>query len=250
MRKALILSSGGIDSTTCVAIAVDNYGADNVSTVSIYYGQKHDKELHCAKLVAEHYKVKHYELDLSNILKYSNCSLLASSTDNVPHGNYADQVRQSNQGIVSTYVPFRNGLMLSAVTTLALSIYPNEEVDIFLGIHADDAAGRVYADCSEYFATYMNKAISIGTYQKVNLVTPLINMNKEAVVKLGLKLKAPYNVTWSCYEGNDKPCGLCGTCRDRKEAFRKNGVADPAPEIITTPWRKVSNINHHWCEEH
>lgn len=228
MKKALVLSSGGVDSTTCVGIAVKDVGSENVSTVSVFYGQKHNKELECADKVAEFYNVKHYVLDLSNVLQYSNCSLMKNSTEDIPMMSYAEQIEKNGEGKVSTYVPFRNGLMLSAVAALAQSIYPDDDVDIYLGAHADDAAGRAYADCSEEFTSAMNTAIVIGTYGKVRVVAPLVNLNKAGVVKLGLSIDVPYKYTWSCYAGGDKPCGHCGTCIDRAKAFEANGISDPA----------------------
>lgn len=225
--KALVLSSGGLDSTTCIGIAVDKYGNENVSSISIFYGQRHDKELECAKKIADYYKINHYELDLSKIFEYSNCSLLKQSTEEIPEKSYEEQIKENGEGRVSTYVPFRNGLMLSTATSIADSLYPNEEVEIFYGAHADDACGNAYADCSEEFAEAMNKAINIGTYKKISVCRPLINMNKAEVVKIGLGLNVPYNLTWSCYEGKEKQCGKCGTCIDRKKAFKLNGVEDP-----------------------
>ena len=87
-KKALVLSSGGVDSTTCVSVAVEEFGKENVSTVSIFYGQKHRKELECARKVAEYYGLSHYELDLSKIFQYSNCSLLDHSTEEIVHESY------------------------------------------------------------------------------------------------------------------------------------------------------------------
>ena len=227
-KKAIVLSSGGVDSTTCVGLAVMEYGDVNTSTVSVFYGQKHKKEIECARKVAEYYNLEHYELDLSNILQYSNCSLLEKSTEAIIHKSYAQQIAENGEGKVSTYVPFRNGLMLSAVAALAQSIYPDDEVHVFLGPHADDAAGNAYADCSIAFTDAMNKAINIGTYGKVILEAPLVNMNKAQVVETGLGIHVPYELTWSCYEGGDRPCGTCGTCIDRANAFKANGVEDPA----------------------
>lgn len=227
-KKALVLSSGGVDSTTCIGIAVNEVGSENVSTVSIFYGQKHDKELDCANKVANFYRLKHYVLDLSDVLQYSNCSLMQNSSENIPLMSYADQMKANGEGKVSTYVPFRNGLMLSAVAALAQSIYPDDDVDIYLGAHADDAAGRAYADCSEEFTSAMNTAIVIGTYGKVRVAAPLVNMNKAEVVKTGISLNVPYKLTWSCYAGGDRPCGKCGTCVDRAAAFAANHVHDPA----------------------
>lgn len=230
MKKAIVLNSGGVDSTTCVGIAVDELGAENVTTVSVYYGQKHEKELQCAEKIAEYYGVDHRVIDLSKtgIMDDSNCPLLQQSNDDIPEQSYAEQIEKNGEGMVTTYVPFRNGLLLSAVAALAMAKYPDDEVDIYLGAHADDAAGNAYADCSEEFTSTIGKAIEIGTYEKVHLKAPLVNLNKAGVVRLGLELGTPYELTWSCYNGGDKPCGKCGTCIDRANAFAENGVKDPA----------------------
>lgn len=227
MKKAIVLSSGGVDSTVCVAMAVAKYGAENVATTSIFYGQKHNKELECARKVADYYKLPHYEFDLSSVLQFSNCSLLAQSTQAIEHKSYAEQITPVN-GKVSTYVPFRNGLMLSVCASLAQSIFENDDVEIYLGAHGDDAAGNAYADCSEIFVSTMSRAISIGTYEQVRVTAPFAGLSKADVVKKGLELKVPFELTWSCYEGGDKPCGECGTCIDRAKAFAANNVKDPA----------------------
>lgn len=228
--KALVLSSGGLDSTTCLGLAVDKYGASNVITASLYYGQKHDKELECARKVAEYYNVRHIEEDISNVMKYANdvCTLIKGSKD-IELSSYEDQITKAENGRVATYVPFRNGLFLSIAAAYADSLFPGEEVEIFYGAHADDAAGNAYADCSPEFAEAMDRAINIGTYGKIHINRPLINMNKAEVVKTGLSLKVPYELTWSCYLGGDKQCGKCATCLDRKNAFKQNGLDDPVP---------------------
>lgn len=230
MKKALVLSSGGVDSTTCVSIAVENLGKENVTTVSVFYGQKHSKELECAEKIAEYYGVNHRVIDLSKtgIMDDSNCPLLQNSTEEIPEHSYAEQIAENGEGMVTTYVPFRNGLLLASVAAMAMALYPEDEVDIYLGAHADDAAGNAYADCSSAFTDAMELAISLGTYGKVHLQAPLVNMNKAEVVKTGLELGTPYELTWSCYKGGEKPCGKCGTCIDRANAFKANGVEDPA----------------------
>lgn len=226
--KALVLSSGGIDSTTCIGIAINKYGKDNVITASLYYGQKHDKELECARKIANYYGIKHIEEDISNIMKYASnvCSLIKGGKD-IQHKSYEEQIKANEDGRVDTYVPFRNGLLLSIATAYADSLFPDQEVEIFYGAHADDAAGSAYADCSPEFADAMNKAIQLGTYNKISINRPLINLNKAEVVKIGLDLKVPYELTWSCYEGKEKQCGKCGTCIDRKRAFISNNITDP-----------------------
>lgn len=226
-KKVVVLSSGGLDSTTCVGIAVDKVGYENVSTVSIFYGQRHEKELQAAQKVANHYNVPHYEVDLSSVMQFSNCNLLAKNDDTIPNKSYAQQIEENGEGRVSTYVPFRNGLLLSAAASIADSLYPGEEVVIYYGAHADDAAGEAYADCSPEFADAMNKAINIGTYRKITVEGPLVNMNKAEVVRTGLKLHVPYQLTWSCYHGGNKACGRCATCIDRLAAFKANEASDP-----------------------
>lgn len=228
--KALVLSSGGVDSTTCVGLAVEEFGAENVITASLYYGQKHDKELECARKIAKFYNVRHIEEDISSVMKYAGdvCSLVKGSKDNIPDMSYAEQMEAFGEGRVSTYVPFRNGLFLSIAAAYADSLFPKTKVKIFYGAHADDAAGQAYADCSPEFAEAMNRAINIGTYGNITVERPLINMNKAEVVRTGLKIGVPYELTWSCYKGGDSPCGKCGTCIDRAAAFRANGLKDPA----------------------
>jgi len=226
-NKALVLASGGLDSTTCLAMAVAELGAANVSTISIFYGQRHRVELKAARAVAEHYGVRQYEFDLSPIMQFSNCALLDGSTQEISANSYSEQIAE-NGCKIATYVPFRNGLMLSTAASLAQSLYDNDTCDLYIGAHADDAAGNAYADCSVPFLEHLGQAIAIGTYDQVRLRAPFARLNKAAVVARGLQLNAPYHLTWSCYEGGERPCGHCGTCRDRAAAFAANGIPDPA----------------------
>lgn len=224
MEKALVLSSGGVDSTTCIGLAIERFGRQNVSTVSVSYGQKHSKELTCAQNIADYYGLEHYELDLSQIMKYSNCSLLSHSSENIEDGAYEDQISNSSTGKVSTYVPFRNGLMLSSVAALAMSIYPEDTTHIYLGAHADDATTNAYADTSKAFTDAMFAAIDEGTYHQVKVEAPLVEFNKSQVIAEGLRLNVPYFMTWSCYEGAEKPCGKCATCIDCINGFKANNI--------------------------
>ena len=225
--KAMVLVSGGVDSTTCLGIAVDKYGSENVIALSVFYGQKHDKEIKASQDVAKYYGVEHLYLDLEKIFQYSECSLLAHSDKDIPQEAYSEQIKKTDGTPVSTYVPFRNGLFLSSAASIALS--KGCEV-IYYGAHSDDAAGSAYPDCSDEFNKAINEAIYLGSGKQLKVVAPFINKTKSEVVKMGLDLKVPYEYTWSCYEGGDKPCGKCGTCIDRAEAFRLNGVKDPALE--------------------
>lgn len=223
--KAMVLLSGGVDSATCLGIAVDKYGKDNVIALSISYGQKHDKEIKASQDVAKYYGVEHLYLDLAKIFQYSDCSLLSHSDKEIPKEAYSEQIKKTEGTPVSTYVPFRNGLFLSSAASIAFS--KNCDV-IYYGAHSDDSAGSAYPDCSDEFNKAINEAIYLGSGNQLKVVAPFINKTKAGVVKMGLDLKVPYEYTWSCYEGGDTPCGKCGTCIDRAEAFRLNGVKDPA----------------------
>lgn len=219
--KALVLSSGGIDSTTCLALAIQNYGKDNVAAVIFDYGQRHDKEIESAKKVAEYYQISYYLFDVKSLFRYSQCSLMKTGKD-VVETSYEEQVATGEK--ITSYVPFRNGLMLSVCATLAQSLWENEECDIFLGNHSSDFA---YADCSSKFVKKMSSAIFEGTYGWVKFVSPLQDMTKAQVIELGHKLNVPYELTWSCYEGRELPCGKCASCLERIKSFEINGYKDP-----------------------
>ena len=227
MSKAIVLSSGGLDSTTCLAIAVKKFGAENVSTLSIFYGQRNAAELVAARNVAKFYNVAHYELDIANVFSLSKSAMLDTSTEPLEKSSYAEQILKNNSARVATYVPFRNGLMISMAASFADSLY-DDSIELFVGVHADDAAGNAYADCREDFVAAMAEAVKIGTYEKIQLVAPFVNNSKADIVKVGLELGTPYHLTRSCYERGDKPCGHCATCLDRARAFELNGVTDPA----------------------
>lgn len=221
--KVLVLCSGGLDSTTLLAQAVEKYGAEQVVALSVSYGQKHIRELASAQAVCEHYGVQRHELDLGAIFAQSTCSLLAASEEEIPHTTYADQQAESQEP-VSTYVPFRNGLFLASAASMALSLDCSA---LIYGAHADDWAGSAYPDCSPAFVQAMNTAIEEGTAHELHIEAPFVHMNKADIVRLGLSLGVPYELTWSCYEGGEQPCGECATCRDRQAAFEANGITDP-----------------------
>jgi 7-cyano-7-deazaguanine synthase len=222
--KALVLFSGGVDSSTCLGLAVQKYGGENVIALSISYGQKHTKEIEASNNVAKYYNVEHITLDLSTMFKFSNCSLLAHSTEEIPEQSYAEQLKHTDGKPVSTYVPFRNGLFISSAAAIALS---KDCGVIYYGAHSDDAAGNAYPDCSEVFNNAMNQAVYEGSGHQLKIEAPFVKLNKAEVVKKGLEIGVPYELTWSCYEGNEKPCGKCGTCIDRQRAFELNGTVDP-----------------------
>lgn len=224
-EKAMVLFSGGVDSTTCLGLAIERFGKEWVVPLSIVYGQKHEKEVEAARKILTYYGLEGMELDLTPVFAYSDCSLLAHSRQEIPEESYADQLKKRQGAPVSTYVPFRNGLFLSCAASMALSMGCSH---VYYGAHQDDAAGSAYPDCSEVFFHSMSQAVYEGSGRALQLEAPFLHCNKAQVVKEGLRLHVPYDLTWSCYEGGEHPCGRCGTCLDRQRAFEANHVPDSA----------------------
>ena len=222
--KKVVLLSGGVDSTTCLALAVRRYGACNVTALTFLYGQKHANEIENARKVAEHFSVNIVEAHVDSEIFQGSSSTLLKGNGEIAHKSYAKIIAEDGEGTVDTYVPFRNGLMLSQAAALAYSLEADE---VWYGAHADDAAGSAYPDCTPEFYESMDKTIFHGTGHKVHLLAPLLNLNKAQVVAAGLRVKAPYELTRSCYEGHEYACGKCATCIDRLNAFGQNLVVDP-----------------------
>ena len=210
--KAMVLLSGGIDSTTCLALALREF--DQVVGVSFDYSQRHLKEVEQASKICGHYNIQH------RTIKYSfPKSMLTNPEQELPNASY-DEL----SGVSPTYVPFRNGSFLANIAAQA----QQESYDaIYFGAHAEDAADWAYPDCTPEFIGAMANAIYIGTYHQVRLHTPLQWFTKPQVVSLASQLKVPLNLTWSCYAGDELHCGTCPTCRSRKNAFIEADVSDP-----------------------
>lgn len=220
MSKALVLLSGGVDSTTTLFYAGQKFGWANVSAISFNYGQRHIKELEYASRIALNAGIKHHIVQIP----FSQMQVQSALTDD---GKAIPKIAYSEiDGVSPAYVPFRNGTMLSLATAMAVS----ENIDYILaGPHAEDAENWAYADCTLEFMGAMANAIYVGTYGAQRLLTPLLFMSKAEVAALGWSLKAPLFHTWSCYIGGDIHCGECPTCRARKEAFKAAGLMDTTP---------------------
>lgn len=221
-RKAIVLLSGGLDSTICAVLACNEFGAENVIALSLYYGQKHAKEIKSAEAVCRHLGItEHYTESLPDIFRGAGSTLVDPDKPN-PEMTY-EELSQA-YGISPTYVPFRNANFLSVATTMALV---KDADTIFYGAHAEDARNWAYPDCTPEFNGSMASAIYIGSYMKVRLITPLQWLTKKDIVALGKKLNAPFELTWSCYNGHEKACGVCSTCVGRLQAFKDNEMQDP-----------------------
>lgn len=213
MSIALVLHSGGIDSSTCLYLAVKSF--DKVYGVSIDYGQRHRREIKAAREICREAGCEHVIQKVQPPPK----SMLTDPSAKIPDISYAEI-----KGVSPTYVPFRNGLLLSSVTGYAYNLKAQA---VFFGAHAEDAQDWAYSDCTPEFIGAMANAIYIGTYHQVRLHTPLMWLNKAQIISLGTTLKVPFHLTWSCYAGEKLHCSTCPTCRARKAAFDAADVIDP-----------------------
>lgn len=267
-RKAFVLLSGGLDSTTCLFKAIydyapeeerdqvalgiktrlaesSGYGINWVEAVSIDYGQRHLKETEYARKTCQRLGIKYTTLDLSGLLVDKN-TMLGNKDIEIPDISYADI-----KGVSPTYVPFRNGTMLSVLAAHAQKWVNGEQkkydenaeivllrgdgcdlgdkpsAGIYFGAHSEDAHNWAYPDCTPEFIGAMANAIYVGTYHAIRLITPLQWLMKKDIVLLGASLGVPFENTWSCYAGENLHCGVCPTCRSRRDAFIQAGITDP-----------------------
>jgi 7-cyano-7-deazaguanine synthase len=224
-HKVFTLLSGGVDSSTTLAIARNDFPDSLIECVTVDYGQRHHKEMESAQTIASYFGADHVILNLQGLLT----GMLVDKPQNeeIPNVSYADL----SPGISPTYVSFRNGTMLSLLAARAQAWVmaqeaagDNGEATLYCGVHADDGVNWAYPDCTPEFIGAMACAILVGTYNKVRLRAPLQYLNKAAVVDIGLLYDVPFSDTWSCYKGEDMHCGICPTCRSRKEAFAEHGA--------------------------
>ena len=223
MAGNLVVLSGGLDSTVCMALAAREPGGPPLA-LTFDYGQRHRSELDRAAGIAGHYRSDHLVVQLDTTAWGG--SALTDPSIAVPTGDPAGG--GGGPAIPVTYVPARNSIFLA----VALGVAEARELDsVWIGVNAIDYSG--YPDCRpEFIEAFRSVA---GTGQKrgvegdpIGIRTPLINRTKADIVRLGLDLDAPLALTWSCYQGGDRPCGTCDACRLRAQGFEEAGVADPA----------------------
>lgn len=212
MRNSLIALSGGVDSTTLLY----EYREEVACAVGFDYGSKHNaRELAAAKAICRELEIPYLIIPLAFIEEYFRSDLLLSGGE-MQLGDY------SEENMSSTVVPFRNGIMLSVLAGLAES---RDLQQVLIANHFGDHA--IYPDCRESFVKPMGEAITAGTSNGVKLVAPYTTLTKAEIVARGTRLGVPYGKTYSCYQGGERHCGRCGTCRERHEAFVANGLEDP-----------------------
>ena len=221
-KKAVVLFSGGLDSTTALCWALDR--GYSCSAVFFHYGQRHGRESRGARRIAKELGVRLYEIKLG--FPWLGVSSLVDKSKKLPDTGLS-RIGEGGR-VPSTYVPGRNLVFASIGVSLADSIGAGAVV---MGPNSVDYSG--YPDCRPGFYRALEKAVKEGTRAgssgaKIRLLTPLMELGKDEIIRLGLKLKAPLSRTWSCYSGGSRPCGRCDSCKLRARGFRAAGIADPA----------------------
>ena len=212
LRDSVIIYSGGLDSTTLLYDERDRVAL----AVTFDYGSNHAvREIACARHHCGQFGIEHLVFELGFMGRYFHSSLL-SGGDAIPSGNYDEE------NMKSTVVPFRNGIMLSIACGLAESRGLKR---VLIANHGGDHA--IYPDCRPSFINAMDAAMRAGTYVNVEIAAPYTHLTKADIVKRGTQLGVDYGETYSCYRGGEHHCGTCGTCSERREAFREAGIPDP-----------------------
>lgn len=208
-KDSLLVLSGGMDSTTMLY----EYASRIALAVNFSYGANHNaREAACARENCRRLGIELVEIDLAFMGEYFESSLLRGA-DAVPEGNYGEN------NMHSTVVPFRNGIMLSIAAGLAESRGLSA---VMIANHGGDHA--IYPDCRPGFIEAMSQAIAAGTYKGIRLDAPYTNLTKAAIACRGCELGVDYSLTYSCYKGGEKHCGVCATCVERREAMIAAGL--------------------------
>jgi len=221
MKKAICLISGGLDSSVAAYIAKNK--AYDIYALSFNYGQRHEKEVKCAKKIADSLNAKKHIIFEIDLAKFGGSSLV----DKKKQIRQVKDIEEIGKKIPSTYVPARNTIFLSIA--LAYAEIENAQA-IYIGATSTDYSG--YPDCRpEYFKAYQKlsniatkKTIEGGT---IKIKTPLLDLSKAEIIKEGIKLNVPFQNTWSCYQGGKKACGHCDSCLLRLKGFKEADIVDP-----------------------
>ena len=236
--KCVMLLSGGVDSSTLLYYLLDE--GYEVHALTFYYGQKHSKELESAEKLAEVAKkrgrVEHTTVDISTIHDLISHGALTGS-DSVPKAFYTEESQKI------TIVPNRNMILLSIAAGYAVKIGAKK---VYYAAHKSDYS--IYPDCRKEFVKALDTAVYLGNlWTPVEVEAPFVEMTKAEIVRLGLELEVPYELTWSCYEGKDRPCLSCGTCLERTEAFLQNNAKDPL--LSDEEWKRAVKIYEEMKDE-
>ena len=221
MKKAVCLISGGLDS--CVTAYIAKQEGYKIYALSFNYGQRHNKEIKCAKKIAQLLKAKKHIVFDIDLKQFGGSSLLDKNKD-LPVNTDLNEIGKT---IPSTYVPARNTVFLSIALAFAETIDADA---VFIGATSTDYSG--YPDCRpEYFDAFQ-KLVDVATKKgveggSIKIIAPLLHMSKADIIKKGKRLGVPFDKTWSCYKGEKRACGRCDSCLLRLKGFQEAGIRDP-----------------------
>ena len=220
--RAVVCLSGGMDSAVCAALAARDY---DTHALHFSYGQRTERrELASARAVAEKLGIRQFLPLRIDLFRRIGGSALTDTSIAVPDAPAAGQI---GAAIPVTYVPFRNAHFLAAAVSWAEVLGARK---VYIGAVEQDSSG--YPDCRPAYYEAFNRLIQTGTRDgDIEVVTPLIRLRKNEIVRLGLELEAPFHVTWSCYSGEDRACRVCESCVLRLRAFDQAGAIDPIPYV-------------------
>lgn len=219
MKKAISVLSGGLDCTVATSVFAKDY---EIHAITFNYGQKaFERELQAAREICRKMNWTHEVIDLPWLSQISNSSLNTSEEIPEPSEEDLDNFEKSSESASSVWVPARNMVFTSIAVSYAESIGAEK---IIVGWDAEEAA--TFPDNSKEFLETFNELIDVGSPEKIIIEAPAIDLNKEEIVELGIKVGAPIELSYSCYKGDNKHCGVCESCMRRKRAFRNSGVED------------------------
>lgn len=213
VRKGVVLFSGGVDSTTLLYDLMNQL--EEVYPITFLYGQKHSREVFAAQATCVELGIQLKTVEVGALGDLAPSALTRYDKD-IPKVGYDEE------SMKSTYVPNRNMVFLSLATAYAIGIGAGQ---IFYAAHGGDHT--LYPDCRLVFISAMRKVIGLCNYSEISLEAPYMHWGKVDIVRRGLELGVDYSLTWSCYQGGDLACGVCGTCVERLSAFKAVGVEDP-----------------------
>jgi len=221
--KAVVLLSGGMDSCVCAAIAIQAHGAEHVALLHAGYGQRTQKrEREAFESIADFYHIHQRLIVQLDHFRAIGGSALTDGDIAVPEHQHISDSSAPNE-IPVTYVPFRNAHFLSVAVSWAEIIGASS---IYIGAVAEDSSG--YPDCRPEYYRVFQELIRVGTRPEthIEIATPIIALKKSEIIRKGIELRAPLHLTWSCYQNNDVPCGVCDSCLLRKRAFAEAAASD------------------------
>jgi 7-cyano-7-deazaguanine synthase len=225
-RKAVVLLSGGMDSCVCTAMARERHGSANIALLHASYGQRTEKrERRSFEDIANFYGVRERLMVQLEHFRAIGGSALTDKSISVPENELGASGPYGNT-IPVTYVPFRNAHFLSVAVSWAEAIGAGT---IYIGAVAEDSSG--YPDCRPEYYRVFQELINVGTRPEtqIEIITPVITLKKNEIIRRGMELGAPLQLTWSCYQNEDAACGVCDSCLLRLRAFAEAGATDPIP---------------------